>query len=122
MTHEQTCSGECVARPLRWGETTWCGKRIGCVPSGALVTDNLNERFMALLENAIEQIDINLLTSLEEGEEKPLNKKYTLYHYTEEDVIVINKTLDEDGNEDWTEVWKVLWADDDSSIVFERLF
>ena len=87
-----------------------------------LVTDNLNERFMALLENAIDQIDINLLTSLDYGEEKPLNKKYTLYHYTEEDVIVINQTLDEDGNEDWTELFQVLFADDDSSIVFERLF
>ncbi len=77
---------------------------------------------MALLENAIDQIDINLLTSLDYGEEKPLNKKYTLYHYTEEDVIVINQTLDEDGNEDWTELFQVLFADDDSSIVFERLF
>lgn len=78
--------------------------------------------FMALLENAIDQIDINLLTSLDYGEEKPLNKKYTLYHYTEEDVIVINQTLDEDGNEDWTELFQVLFADDDSSIVFEPLF
>lgn len=77
---------------------------------------------MALLENAIDQIDINLLTSLDYGEEKPLNKKYTLYHYTEEDVIVINQTLDEDGNEDWTELFQVLFADDDSSIVFEPLF
>jgi|DEB0MinimDraft_10_1074344.scaffolds.fasta_scaffold28976_4 hypothetical protein len=77
---------------------------------------------MALLENAIDQIDINLLTSLDYGEERPLNKKYTLYHYTEEDVIVINQTLDEDGNEDWTELFQVLFADDDSSIVFERLF
>ena len=77
---------------------------------------------MALLENAIDQIDINLLTSLDYGEEKLLNKKYTLYHYTEEDVIVINQTLDEDGNEDWTELFQVLFADDDSSIVFEPLF
>jgi len=77
---------------------------------------------MALLENAIDQIDINLLTSLDYGEERPLNKKYTLYHYTEEDVIVINQTLDEDGNEDWTELFQVLFDDDDSSIVFERLF
>ena len=77
---------------------------------------------MALLENAIDQIDIDLLTSLDYGEEKPLNKKYTLYHYTEEDVIVINQTLDEDGNEDWTELFQVLFADDDSSIVFEPLF
>ena len=77
---------------------------------------------MALLENAIDQIDINLLTSLDYWEERPLNKKYTLYHYTEEDVIVINQTLDEDGNEDWTELFQVLFADDDSSIVFERLF
>ncbi len=76
---------------------------------------------MSLLENAIEQIDTKLLNSLDYGEEKPLNDKYTLYHYTEENVIVINQTLDEDGNEDWTELFQVLF-DDDSSIVFEQLF
>ena len=75
---------------------------------------------MSLLNNAIEQIDIKLLNSLDYGEEKPLNDKYTLYHYTEEDVIVINQTLDEDGNEDWTELFQVL--NDGSTIEFEQLF
>lgn len=75
---------------------------------------------MSLLNNAIEQIDIKLLNSLDYGEEKPLNCKYTLYHYTEEDVIVINQTLDEDGNEDWTELFQVL--NDGSTIEFEQLF
>ena len=75
---------------------------------------------MSLLDNAIEQIDIKLLNSLDYGEEKPLNDKYTLYHYTEEDVIVINQTLDEDGNEDWTELFQVL--NDGSTIEFEQLF
>jgi hypothetical protein len=75
---------------------------------------------MSLLENAIEQIDIKLLNSLDYGEERPLNDKYTLYHYTEDDVIVINQTLDEDGNEDWTELFQVL--NDGSTITFEQLF
>ena len=75
---------------------------------------------MSLLDNAIEQIDIKLLSSLDYGEERPLNDKYTLYHYTEDDVIVINQTLDEDGNEDWTELFQVL--NDGSTITFEQLF
>lgn len=75
---------------------------------------------MSLLDNAIEQIDIKLLNSLDYGEERPLNDKYTLYHYTEDDVIVINQTLDEDGNEDWTELFQVL--NDGSTIEFEQLF
>jgi hypothetical protein len=75
---------------------------------------------MSLLDNAIEQIDIKLLNSLDYGEERPLNDKYTLYHYTEDDVIVINQTLDEDGNEDWTELFQVL--NDGSTITFEQLF
>ena len=85
-----------------------------------LVTDNLNKCLMSLLDNAIEQIDIKLLNSLDYGEERPLNDKYTLYHYTEDDVIVINQTLDEDGNEDWTELFQVL--NDGSTITFEQLF
>ena len=75
---------------------------------------------MSLLNNAIEKIDIKLLNSLDYGEERPLNDKYTLYHYTEDDVIVINQTLDEDGNEDWTELFQVL--NDGSTIEFEQLF
>ncbi len=85
-----------------------------------MVTDNLNLYLMSLLDNAIEQIDIKLLNSLDYGEERPLNNKYTLYHYTEEDVIVVNQTLDDEGNEDWTELFQVLF--DDSNIVFEQLF
>ena len=75
---------------------------------------------MSLLDNAIEQIDIKLLNSLDYGEERPLNNKYTLYHYTEEDVIVVNQTCDDEGNADWTELFQVL--NDGSTITFEQLF
>lgn len=68
-----------------------------------------------LLENAISQITIDLLKKLEYGEEIELNEEYTLYHYTEDDVIVLNRT------EDWEELYQILYNDEDESIIFEKL-
>jgi DNA-directed RNA polymerase subunit RPC12/RpoP len=69
-----------------------------------------------LLEDAVSQITIPLLKRLEYGEEIELNTEYTLYHYTEDDVIVLNRT------EDWEELYQILYNEETDAIIFEKLF
>ena len=66
-----------------------------------------------LLEDAMDRISIKMLKSLEYGEELELNSQYTLHHYSEDDVITINRT------EDWEEIYQVLY--DTNNIIFEKL-
>ena len=65
------------------------------------------------LKKALNGINIQLLNSLEYGDEIQLNDLYSLYHYSEDDCVVVNRT------QDWTELVQVLWDEDDNSILFE---
>ena len=68
------------------------------------------------LEDAINKITIDVVKSLSYGEEVELNEEYTLYHYTEEDIIVLNKT------EEWEEVYQIMFEDDkENSLILEKL-
>jgi hypothetical protein len=71
-----------------------------------VVTENL-------LDDAVSKITVALVKGLQYGEELELNEEYTLYHYTEDDVIVLNRT------EDWEELYQILYEDD--KIIFEVL-
>lgn len=75
---------------------------------GDVIVEPLN-----LLDDAMERVSIKLLKSLEYGEELELNAEYTLHHYSDDDVITINRT------EDWEEVYQVLY--DTNNIIFEKL-
>ncbi len=66
------------------------------------------------LDNALSKVTIELLESLDHSEEAKLNDTHTLYHYTEEDVYMVNRT------EDWEEEAQVLF-DDEGNITFELL-
>jgi hypothetical protein len=65
------------------------------------------------LNEALEKITVDMLNNLEYGEEIELNENYTLYHYCEDDIVVVNET------ENWDEIFQVLWNDKD--ITFEKL-
>lgn len=67
------------------------------------------------LEEALSLVTMEMLKSLEYGEEIELNDKYTLYHYTEDDCIVINET------EEWEELFAVLYNEEAGEIIFEAL-
>lgn len=67
----------------------------------------------ALLENALDKITIEMLKSLDYGDEIELNEEYTLYHYMEDDFISVVRT------EDWTELYAVSF--DEKEITFEQL-
>jgi hypothetical protein len=66
-----------------------------------------------LLDDAVNKITMDMVKGLQYGEELELNAEYTLYHYTEDDVIVLNRT------EDWEELYQILFEDD--KIIFEKL-
>jgi len=68
-----------------------------------------------LLEDAISKITIDVVKSLSYGEELELNEEYTLYHYTEDDVIVLNRT------EEWEEVYQILFNEEENNIILEKL-
>lgn len=67
----------------------------------------------ALLTEAMEKVTIELVNSLCYGDEIKLNEKYTLYHYTGDDIIVLNET------EEWEEIFQILTNDEE--IIFEKL-
>jgi len=66
-----------------------------------------------LLDEAMDKVTIEILNGLDHGEEIELNEKYTLYHYTEEDIIVLNET------EEWEEIFQIMT--DGEKIIFEKL-
>ena len=66
-----------------------------------------------LLDDAVNKITMDMVKGLQYGEELELNAEYTLYHYTEDDIIVLNRT------EDWEELYQILFEDD--KIIFEEL-
>jgi crotonobetainyl-CoA:carnitine CoA-transferase CaiB-like acyl-CoA transferase len=71
-----------------------------------------------MLQEALDLINVKMLRSLDYGEERRLTPRYTLYHYSSDDVIVVNI----DTDEDWEELVQVLWnhdTDEDSSIIYE---
>jgi hypothetical protein len=66
-----------------------------------------------LKDDAVNKITMDMVKGLQYGEELELNAEYTLYHYTEDDIIVLNRT------EDWEELYQILFEDD--KIIFEVL-
>jgi len=71
-----------------------------------------------MLQEALDLINVEMLKSLVYGEERRLTPRYTLYHYSSDDVIVVNI----DTDENWEELVQVLWdwdTDEDSSIIYE---
>jgi len=68
---------------------------------------------MSELDRALEQITPRLLDSLDYGEEYKLTPLFTLYHYIEDDFIVVN--LDDGRN--WEEMLVVMY--DNRGVDFE---
>jgi len=68
---------------------------------------------MNTLQQATEKVTIELMNSMEYGEEKQLNETFTLYKYSEEDVYTIVLA------ESWDEVFQVLT--DGERIILEVL-
>lgn len=68
-----------------------------------------------LLDKALEKITIDLLKSLDYGDEIELNEEYTLYHYIEDDFISVVRT------EDWEELFAVSYNKKTKEIFFEEL-
>jgi hypothetical protein len=67
------------------------------------------------LNDAINNLNINILKNITYSQEIELNDKFTLYHYIEEDKIVINET------ENWEEILEVFYDEDTSDIMYEIL-
>lgn len=67
----------------------------------------------SLLDQALESITVKMLNKLDYAEELELNESYTLYHYCEEDIVVVNELPN------WDEIFQVLWNDKD--ITFEKI-
>jgi hypothetical protein len=69
--------------------------------------------FTQKLLDACDKVNIDMINSLGYGDEIELNDTYTIYHYSEEDIIVINQT------DEWNEVLQVLI--DGNGIIYENL-
>lgn len=78
------------------------------------ILETLTERQRIALEEAQENLTIDMLENLEYGEEMQMNELITLYHYSEEDIIVLNLT------EEWEEVLQVMFTEE-GGILFEEL-
>jgi hypothetical protein len=65
-----------------------------------------------IMEKAISLITNEMLDSITYGEEIELNDEYTLYHYTEDDIVVLVLT------DEWQEVATIL-REDNGGITYE---
>jgi len=79
------------------------------------VFEKLTEDKKESIQDAQDKVKVEVLNNLEYGEEIELNEYFTLYRYTEDDIVVINYT------DTWDEVLQVMWGDNDESIIFEEL-
>lgn len=66
------------------------------------------------LEEAMELVTIEMLNGLTYSEEIHLNDKYCLYHYSEDDFVVLND-IDE-----WEELYTLQWNNKTNEIIFEK--
>ena len=85
----------------------------GMETSEAFDEEELPKVAKNLLDDAVDKITMDMVKGLQYGEELELNSEYTLYHYTEDYIIVLNRT------EDWEELYQILIEDD--KIIFEVL-
>ena len=83
-----------------------------------IVLETLTEEQTAKLQDAQDKVTITMLEWLAYGEEKQLNDTFKLYHYCEDDIVVIGFT--DDDVEDW-EVLQIQWDKETELIVFEAL-
>ena len=85
---------------------------------GMEIPEEFKIDFSPKLQDAIDKVtpDFNGITH---GEEIELNDEYHLYHYTEDDIVVINRVKDDEGNDGWTEVMQVM--SDGEKLTFEKL-
>ena len=79
------------------------------------IIETLTEDQQEHVFNAADLITIDLLESLDYGEEIKLTDKMTLSHYCEDDIIVLNLT------EEWEEVFQVQYTTETGQIDFEAL-
>ena len=79
------------------------------------IIETLTEDQQEHVFNAADLITIDLLESLDYGEEIELTDKMTLSHYCEDDIIVLNLT------EKWEEVFQVQYTTETGQIDFEAL-
>ena len=70
---------------------------------------------MDKLEDAMSKVTIEMLDSLNYGEEIELNDKYVLSHYCEDECIVLVEVTE------WEELFSVLYSTEDKEIIFESL-
>lgn len=68
---------------------------------------------MPQLIDAQRKITVELIKSMTYSQEIELNSMYTLYHYSDDDFVVLVRT------EDWVEEAVVLYDDKNNTITFE---
>lgn len=65
------------------------------------------------IDEALKKVTIEDLNSLDYGDEVLISKNVVLYHYCEDDVVVLNI------QDEWIEVFQYLW--DEESITIESI-
>jgi hypothetical protein len=71
------------------------------------------EKMDTKFEEALNLVTVEIIKSLTYGQEYQLNDKYCLYHYSEDDLIVLN------DSEEWVELYTVLFNPENNEVIFE---
>jgi len=77
--------------------------------------DSLNSLQQSQVDKAVKKITIDILNSLTYGDEIKISDNVVIYHYTEEEIVVLN-IYDE-----WIEVYQYLWDNESKEIITETL-
>jgi len=75
--------------------------------------ERLKSKVIEQIDEAMELVTIEMLKSLTYGEEIQLTENYCLYHYSEDDLIVFNDSVE------WEELYVVQYDSKTGKIIFE---
>lgn len=75
--------------------------------------EKLRNKVVEQITEAMGLVTIEMLENLTYGEEIQLTEKYCLYHYSEDDLIVLNDSVE------WEELYTVLYDSKTKEIIFE---
>lgn len=74
-----------------------------------------------MAEDFLNKITPIMVRSLDYGESIMLDEQHELYHYSEDDIIVVNRVYEDDEDENDEELYQVLIGEEDE-LIFEKLY
>lgn len=107
---------EQITEDIASGDLTALDELLSFVPKENLIgylSEEDGNKYTSQIDEAMGLVTIEMLKSLTYGEEIQLTENYCLYHYSEDDLIVFNDSVE------WEELYVVQYDSKTGKIIFE---